>query len=449
MLRFIEVLDNLDRALESAEQAYAGNPLIEGLILVRTQLLQILQKEGLERVPVLGLPFDPASAEAVGIQPVTDPDHDHVVVKELLRGYRLHGRLARASRVLVGVYHEPAPAPPSAEPSGETPAGEASEELRSRRGDDPSRRQDAARDLRRPRGTRDGRLMAERMPRIAAARFPPRSDPPSTSASTGPHGRSSNTGPTREGSPFPRCEEIGMSTKNRASRLTLACIGLLLAWPGRWADAAPAEYDFANLGAAVGGFKPQGNRFLVSDTFAQDGPTTMYLNVGDPSATGQVIKADNTNLARFDFEDMKFCGCADDTIQTMTITGTLAGGGTTSVTVTNRLLAASTSYSLVTDWGANLDAFVGVTQLSFDITMAGTGQVWNIDFQSITIDNQVQVDLPGVTPTIQASSLGAVVIGPTETTLSWTNGNGSNRILFALAGTAGAPTVTDGTSYTS
>ena len=129
VLRFIEVLDNLDRALESAEQAYAGNPLIEGLILVRSQLLQILQKEGLERMPVLGLPFDPASAEAVGIQPVTDPDHDHVVVKELLRGYRLHGRLARASRVLVGVYHEPAPAPASADQAGEMPAGDASEGL--------------------------------------------------------------------------------------------------------------------------------------------------------------------------------------------------------------------------------------------------------------------------------------------------------------------------------
>ena len=123
VLRFIEVLDNLDRALESAEQAYAGNPLIEGLILVRSQLLQILQKEGLERIPVLGLPFDPAAAEAVGIQAVTDPDHDHVAVKELLRGYRLHGRMARASRVLVGVYHEPTPAPPADEPSGETPAG--------------------------------------------------------------------------------------------------------------------------------------------------------------------------------------------------------------------------------------------------------------------------------------------------------------------------------------
>ena len=62
LLKFIEILDNLDRALEAAEQTYAGNPLVEGLILVRTQLLQTLQQEGLERIPVLGLPYDPALA---------------------------------------------------------------------------------------------------------------------------------------------------------------------------------------------------------------------------------------------------------------------------------------------------------------------------------------------------------------------------------------------------
>jgi molecular chaperone GrpE len=102
LLKFIDILDNLDRALEAAEQTYAGNPLIEGLILVRTQLLQTLQQEGLERIPVLGLPFDPAMSEAVGTQPVEEPEHDHVVVKEVLRGYKLHGRVARASRVFIG-----------------------------------------------------------------------------------------------------------------------------------------------------------------------------------------------------------------------------------------------------------------------------------------------------------------------------------------------------------
>jgi len=115
LLKFIDILDNLDRALAAAEQTYAGNPLIEGLILVRTQLLQTLQHEGLERVPVLGLPFDPAFSEAVGTQAVDDPDHDHVVVREILRGYRLHGRVARASRVVVGRHGEGG-APPTGAP---------------------------------------------------------------------------------------------------------------------------------------------------------------------------------------------------------------------------------------------------------------------------------------------------------------------------------------------
>jgi molecular chaperone GrpE len=104
LLKFIDILDSLDRALEAAEQSYAGNPFIEGLILVRTQLLGTLQEEGLERIPSLGLPFDPAVAEAVGHHPVDEPEHHHMVVKELLRGYRLNGRIARASRVLVGDY---------------------------------------------------------------------------------------------------------------------------------------------------------------------------------------------------------------------------------------------------------------------------------------------------------------------------------------------------------
>ncbi len=109
LLKFIDILDNLDRALEAAETSHVANPLIEGLILVRTQLLQTLQEEGLERIPVLGLPFDPNFSEAVGTAPVEDPEHHHLVVKELMRGYRLNGRVARPSRVVIGEHGKPVP----------------------------------------------------------------------------------------------------------------------------------------------------------------------------------------------------------------------------------------------------------------------------------------------------------------------------------------------------
>jgi molecular chaperone GrpE len=116
LLKFINILDNMDRALAAAEQSYAGNPLIEGLILVRTQLLQTLQEEGLERIPVIGLPYDPSHSEAVETRAVTEPEHHHVVVKELLRGYRLNGKVARVSRVVVGEY--------GGVPEAEAPAGQ-------------------------------------------------------------------------------------------------------------------------------------------------------------------------------------------------------------------------------------------------------------------------------------------------------------------------------------
>jgi molecular chaperone GrpE len=127
LLNFIEILDNLDRALEATEQTYTGTPMIEGIILVRTQLLSVLQEEGLERIPVLGLPFDPAVAEAVETRPVAEAEHDHVVVKELLRGYRLNGRVARAARVAVGQYQAEGQPQAAAEDNGLL-VGEAADE---------------------------------------------------------------------------------------------------------------------------------------------------------------------------------------------------------------------------------------------------------------------------------------------------------------------------------
>jgi molecular chaperone GrpE len=109
LLKFIDILDNLDRALEAAQKSYAGEPLLEGMILVRTQLLQRLKEEGLERIPVLGLPFDPEVSESVATHPVPDSEHHNVVVKELMRGYRVNGRVVRPSRVVIGVHQEGAP----------------------------------------------------------------------------------------------------------------------------------------------------------------------------------------------------------------------------------------------------------------------------------------------------------------------------------------------------
>lgn len=113
--RYIEILDNFDRAFDTSEARAASHSLMEGFILVRNQVVQVLRDGGFDRVRTLGLPYDPNTSEAIELEEVEDPAQDGMVIRELVRGYRLDEHIVRAARVVVGRYP-----PPPVEDSGET-----------------------------------------------------------------------------------------------------------------------------------------------------------------------------------------------------------------------------------------------------------------------------------------------------------------------------------------
>jgi molecular chaperone GrpE len=115
--RFVEVLDNLDRAIDSIEQSFDADSVLQGIMLVRSRLVQLLKTEGLEKIFVRGQPFDPLHSEAAELEDVPDEEQDGVVIKELQPGYMLKGSLLRAARVVVGRFGD-APATDPREPSG-------------------------------------------------------------------------------------------------------------------------------------------------------------------------------------------------------------------------------------------------------------------------------------------------------------------------------------------
>ncbi len=114
--RYIEILDNFDRAFDTGEARAASHSLMEGFILVRNQVVQVLRDGGFDRVRTLGLPYDPNTSEAIEVEEVEDPAQDGMVIRELVRGYRLDEHIVRAARVVVGRYS----GPPPKEDSGET-----------------------------------------------------------------------------------------------------------------------------------------------------------------------------------------------------------------------------------------------------------------------------------------------------------------------------------------
>jgi len=129
--RYIEILDNFDRAFDTAEARAASHNLMEGFILVRNQVVQVLRDGGFDRVRTLGLPYDPNTSEAIQLEDVDDPTQDGIVIRELVRGYRLDDHIVRAARVVVGRCLAPkkegsgetlsVPEEPAGEPAAESP----------------------------------------------------------------------------------------------------------------------------------------------------------------------------------------------------------------------------------------------------------------------------------------------------------------------------------------
>lgn len=102
ILELLDVVDNLDRAIEAGRGTHAGDPLLEGVAIVRDQFLSKLGGFGVSRIEALGAPFDPALHEAVTTVPVTDPAGDHVVCGVIRPGYRLGDDVLRPAQVAVG-----------------------------------------------------------------------------------------------------------------------------------------------------------------------------------------------------------------------------------------------------------------------------------------------------------------------------------------------------------
>jgi len=94
----LEVLDNFDRAIQHAKPDTDAN-LISGLKMVAAQFKSTLEKQGVAEIPTLDQTFNPELHEAVGQTPSEKPSG--TIVQEHQKGYTLHGRLLRPSRVII------------------------------------------------------------------------------------------------------------------------------------------------------------------------------------------------------------------------------------------------------------------------------------------------------------------------------------------------------------
>lgn len=102
VIQLLPVLDNLDRTIAAAVASREAPAVVDGVRLVRRQVLGVLEGYGVSRLDARGQVFDPAVHDAVSVIGVDDRRHDRRVIEQLEPGYVMGDRLLRPAKVVVG-----------------------------------------------------------------------------------------------------------------------------------------------------------------------------------------------------------------------------------------------------------------------------------------------------------------------------------------------------------
>lgn len=98
----LPIIDNFNRALQSPEVIDNLQSWKSGVEMIARQLAESLSRYGLRSIESVNTEFDPTQHEAIGQVETTDVPAGYVA-EEIQKGYFLHDRLLRPSRVRVAI----------------------------------------------------------------------------------------------------------------------------------------------------------------------------------------------------------------------------------------------------------------------------------------------------------------------------------------------------------
>jgi molecular chaperone GrpE len=99
LLKFLNIRDDYERALQTAAKEAGASPVVvAGLEGILRNIDSLLSSEGVRPIEAVGTPFDPSVHDAIAFAPRSDVPENSVTA-EIRRGYMLNDKVLRPSMV--------------------------------------------------------------------------------------------------------------------------------------------------------------------------------------------------------------------------------------------------------------------------------------------------------------------------------------------------------------
>ncbi|MPW24636.1 nucleotide exchange factor GrpE [Alkalibaculum sp. M08DMB] len=98
--KLLPVLDNMERALKSIEDANISDAYVDGVKMVANTLIDVLKTEGLEEVKADNTEFNPLLHHGVAVENLEEIE-DNQVIEVYQKGYKFKDKIIRPAMVKI------------------------------------------------------------------------------------------------------------------------------------------------------------------------------------------------------------------------------------------------------------------------------------------------------------------------------------------------------------
>ena len=100
IIKLLDNIDNLERAVDASKETKNFDSLIEGVNMILNNLKYLLKEEGVEEIETDGKNFDPYEHQAMMTEQKEELEND-AIVQVFQKGYKLKGKVIRPAMVTV------------------------------------------------------------------------------------------------------------------------------------------------------------------------------------------------------------------------------------------------------------------------------------------------------------------------------------------------------------